>query len=169
MSNVRSEPIKPTAPPAAAAKPRGGLLVLAIVLFVFGAIGWIAGGKYTVEGWIIALNMFGRWIGVPVALTAPRGWALVGAIVISGVIYSRVELLGLRNTVQRMPSFWIAWLLIFLTDIGSTLIGVLNPPADAAPALITLALLPWLAVVWAIVLTLMPEYLILSAIRLFKR
>jgi len=168
MSNVRSEPLKSAAPPAQS-KPRGGLFALAIVLFVFGAIGWIAGGKYTVEGWIVALNMFGRWIGVDAAIPVPRGWVLVGAVLISGVVYSRVELLALRNTVHRMPSFWISWTLIFLTDVGSTFFGVVTPTADAAPIFHQLASTWPLAALWALILTVMPEYLILSGIRLFKR
>lgn len=167
MSNVRSEPIKPEVP--AQSKPRGGLFALAIVLFVFGAIGWIAGGKYTVEGWIIALNMFGRWVGVAAPIAQPRGWPLVALIVISGIMYSRVELLMWRNTVQRMPSFWIAWLLIIVSDVGSTFVGVISPPADAAPTLITLAAMPAFAFVWALVLTFMPEYLLVSAWRLLRR
>jgi hypothetical protein len=167
---VREAPLssgKTTAP--AQGKPRGGLLALSIVLFVFGGIGWLAGGKYTVEGWVVALNMFGRWIGVAGQLDVPRGWWLVFAVLASGLVYSRVELLALRNTVQRMPTFWIAWLLIFLTDIGSTFFGVMSPAPDAAPILRQLATLPYLAGLWALILTLLPEYLILSSIRLFKR
>jgi hypothetical protein len=68
-----------------------------------------------------------------------------------------------------MPSFWIAWLLIIATDVGSTYLGVVNPSPTSAPVLLQLALLPWLALVWAIILTVLPEYLILSGIRLFKR
>ena len=85
------------------------------------------------------------------------------------MVYSRVELLALRSTVQRMPTFWISWVLIFLTDVGSTFFGVVSPAPDAAPVFHQLAVLWPLAIVWALVLTLLPEYLILGAIRLFKR
>lgn len=170
-SNVRSEALesRDETKDAPQRKPQTSLYALAIVLLVFGGIGWIAGGKYTVEGWVIALNMFARWIGIEQQLSIPRGWWLVGAVVVSGVIYSRVELLALRNTVQRMPTFWISWVLIFLTDVGSTFFGVVNPAPDAAPVFYQIATLWPLAVAWALILTLMPEYLILGAIRLFKR
>lgn len=167
---VRSEPLtngKPVARPQG--KPQMGLYALAVVLFVFGLLGWIAGGKYTVEGWVIALNMFARWIGVEQQLTVPRGWWLVGAVLVCGVVYSRVEVLALRNTVQRMPVFWVGWLLMVITDIGSTLLGVLNPAPNAAPILIQLAGIVPLAIAWAIVLTFVPEWLILSGVRLFRR
>lgn len=161
---VRSEPLE-----APQAKPQGSLYALAIVLLVFGGIGWLAGGKYTVEGWVVALNMFARWIGVEQQLSIPRGWWLVGAVAISGVIYSKVELLAWRNTVQRMPAFWIGWLLIVLTDVGSTLLGVINPAPDAAPIFHQLATMVPAALVWALVLTAAPEYLILGGIKLFRR
>lgn len=150
-------------------KPQMGLYALAVVLLVFGALGWLAGGKYTVEGWVVALNMFARWIGIDQQLAVPRGWWLVGAVALSGVIYSSVEMLALRTTVQRMPSFWIGWLLIVITDIGSTLLGVLNPAPDAAPILRQLAQIVPLAIVWSILLTFAPEWLMLSARRLFRR
>lgn len=166
---VRSEPLANGKPVARQSKPQASLYALAFVLFVFGGIGWIAGGKYTVEGWIVALNMFARWIGIDQQLTVPRGWWLVGAILVSGIIYSKVELLALRSTVQRMPAFWISWALIFLTDIGSTFFGVVNPAPDAAPIFHQLAGIPIIAVVWALVLTLLPEYFILGAVKLFRR
>jgi hypothetical protein len=166
---VRSEPLANGKPVVRGPKPQASLYALAIVLFIFGGIGWLAGGKYTVEGWIVALNMFARWIGIEQQLTVPRGWWLVGAVLVSGVVYSKVEVLALRNTVQRMPAFWIGWLLIVATDIGSTLLGVLNPAPNAAPILIQLASIVPLAIVWAIALTFVPEWLILSATRLLRR
>jgi hypothetical protein len=164
---VQSAPLtdgKPAARPAG-----GGMWPLGIVLLVFGALGWIAGGKYTVEGWVVALNMFGRWVGVTQQVPLPRGWWLVAAVILSGLVYSRVELLAWRKNAQRMPQFWIGWVLIVLTDVGSTLLGVLNPQADAAPVFLQLAAMPAIAVVWALVLTAAPEYLILGAIKILKR
>lgn len=168
-SQVRSAPMEQPARTAQPGKPQMGLYALAVVLFVFGALGWVAGGKYTVEGWVVALNMFARWIGIEQQLSAPRGWWLVGAVVVSGVVYSRVELLAWRNTVHRMPSFWIGWVLIVLTDVGSTLLGVVSPAPDAAPIFHQLAATAPAAIAWAVTLTAAPEYLILAAVRLFRR
>lgn len=166
---VRSEPLTNGKPVQRQAKPQASLYALAVVLFIFGGIGWIAGGKYTVEGWVVALNMFARWIGIGQQLTVPRGWWLVGAVVVSGFLYSKVELLAWRNTVHRLPSFWIGWLLIVATDVGSTLLGVLNPAPDAAPIFHQIAAIAPAAIFWALVLTAAPEYLILGALRLFRR
>lgn len=166
QTTVRSEPLnKATARPPAS----GNLWALGIVLFVFGGLGWIAGGKYTVEGWVVALNMFARWIGIDQQLSVPRGWWLVAAVALSGVVYSRVELLAWRKNAQRLPTFWIGWVLIVLTDVGSTLLGVLNPAQDAAPVFHQLAAMLPAAVFWALVLTAAPEYLILGAWKIFRR
>lgn len=168
-STVRSEPLSNGKPVVKAPKSGGNMYALAIVLLVFGSIGWIAGGKYTVEGWIVALNMFGRWVGVTQQLPVPRGWWLVGAVVVSSLVYSRVELLAWRKNAQRLPQFWIGWVLIVLTDVGSTLLGILNPPANAAPVFLQLAAMPAVAVLWALVLTAAPEYLILGAWRILRK
>lgn len=171
---VRSEPLpsreaRGDEPRRAETKPQSSLYALAVVLLIFGGIGWLAGGKYTVEGWVVALNMFARWIGIDQQIAMPRGWWLVGAVAAGGLIYSRVEVLALRTTVQRMPAFWLGWLLIVATDVGSTLIGILNPPLDAAPVLLQLAHTVPLAILWALLLTFVPEWLMLSGTRLFKR
>lgn len=163
---VRSEPLEKKEEKT---KPQGSLYALAIVLLTFGTLGWIAGGKYTVEGWVVALNMFARWVGIREQLAIPRGWWLVGAVVLSGFVYSKVELLAWKNTVHRLPTFWIGWVLIVLTDVGSTLLGIVNPPPDAAPIFLQLAATPFVAIIWALVLTAAPEYLILGGMRLFRR
>lgn len=167
-TRVRSEPLT-NGKPVVRTPGSGGMWPLAIVLLVFGVIGWIAGGKYTVEGWIVALNMFARWVGVTQQLAVPRGWWLIGAVAVAGFVYSRVETQALRKSVQRLPSFWFGWVLIVITDIGSTLLGVLNPPAGSAPVLLQLAQLVPLAIVWSLVLTFIPEWLILSAWKLLRR
>lgn len=167
-SPVRSEPLS-NGKPVAKAPRGGGMWPLAIVLLVFGALGWLAGGKYTVEGWVVALNMFARWVGVTQQLPVPRGWWLVGAVILSGLVYSRVELLAWRKNAQRLPQFWIGWALIVLTDLGSTLLGVLNPQQDAAPVFHQLAAALPVAILWAVILTAAPEYLILGAWRLFRK
>lgn len=166
---VRSEPLENgKRKERVQGRPRSPMLALSIVLLLFGGIGWIAGGKYTVEGWVVALNMFGRWIGLAQGIPMPRGWVLVIAVVVVSVIYSRVELLAWRKQAQRLPTFWIGWVLIVLTDVGSTLLGVLNPAPDAAPVFQQLAATVPAAILWSIILTAAPEYLILGGYRLLR-
>src|SRR5262245_38811164 len=96
---------------------------LALALLIFGGIGWAAGGKYTIDGWHAGLTMFVRFLGAPFALPRPSGWLLLLLIAIVGVIYSRVELLIWRASSRKQVLFWIGWLLVVLTDVGSTLLG----------------------------------------------
>lgn len=165
---VRSEALESREKKEAPA-PSANMWALGIVLLVFGVLGWIAGGKYTVEGWVVALNMFARWVGIEQQLSVPRGWWLVAAVVASGVVYSRVELLAWRKNAQRLPTFWIGWILIVLTDVVSTLLGVLNPAQDAAPVFHQLAAALPAAVLWSLILTAAPEYLMLGGYKLFRR
>lgn len=166
---VRSEPLKDGKPEERRRAPAPGLWPLALVLLVFGAIGWVAGGKYTVEGWVTALNMFGRWVGVGGTLNVPRGVLLIAVIAALSLLYSRVELMVYARSAHRLPLFWIGWLLIVMTDIGSTLIGVLNPPEDAAPVMLQVASLPPVAIVFSLILTFIPEWLILGGAKLLRR
>lgn len=167
-TRVRSDPIA-NGKPTVRQSPNPGMWALAIALLVFGIIGWLAGGKYTVEGWVVALNMFARWIGVTQQLPMPRGWWLVGAVALAGVVYSRVETQALHKRAQRLPSFWVGWALIVLTDVGSTLLGVLNPAPNAAPILLQLAQIIPLAILWSLLLTFIPEWLIISAWTMLRR
>src|SRR6266508_4016414 len=77
-------------------RPRPDIVALALVLFVFGGIAWIAGSKYTVEGWVIGLNLFATWLGIDSAMPTPRGVLLLFLIVGVGLVYSLVDLLVWR-------------------------------------------------------------------------
>lgn len=170
MPSVRSEPLKDGQPAEKIVRPpSGGMWALSVALLVFGLIGWLAGGKYTVEGWVVALNMFARWIGVDGQLATPRGWVLIACVIGVSLVYSKVELLAWRKNVQRMPVFWLAWMLIGFTDVGSTLLGVLTPASDAPAVFVQIAAVLPLAILWALVLTVAPEYMILGAWRLLRR
>jgi len=77
-------------------RPRPDIVALALVLLVFGGIAWIAGSKYTVEGWVIGLNLFATWLGIDSAMPTPRGVLLLFLIVGVGLVYSLVDLLVWR-------------------------------------------------------------------------
>jgi hypothetical protein len=155
--------------PAPRGVPASARAALALVLFVFGGIAWIAGGKYTIEGWAIVLNMFTRWIGLGTVLAVPRGLPLLGAIVGVGLVYSLVELLVWRASARRMAVFWVGWVPIVASDIWSTLVGVLAvSPSDPLLLRQVAALLP-LAILWSLVLTFVPEWMIVGAWRLLRR
>lgn len=168
---VRSTP--PTSAPVAR-KTSASAWAVGLVVLAFGFGGWLAGGKYTVEGWIVWLNWFLVWVGFPFRVPPVAGWGLLIILPVA-LVYSRVEVA--HRPVWRSggqwhfaePIFWIAWLLIVGTDVGSTYAGVRSPSPDAFLVTRQVAAVPWLSVVWAVLLTFSPEWLIIAGLKLLRR
>lgn len=144
----------------------GGMLVL------MGAMLWLAGARYTLVGWHTGINWFAAWLGLPAQIPAIVGYWTLLAIPI-GLAYSVVEL---RRPWQARARdwnatvlYWTVWLLIVVTDGGSTYLGVRQPGPSALAAAQQIAAAPALAAVWAMVLTFVPEWFIVGGTRLLKR
>jgi hypothetical protein len=125
-------------------------MAAAAICFLFGVPMWVAGAKFTVDGWIIVLNRLMSWIGAPWAIGVIPFGLYLGLMGIAGFIYSKVELawpfryahlsqlsrfpksdgwthvkLGeTRVFVLQGPLFLSVWAVVLLTDIGTTFIGV---------------------------------------------
>jgi hypothetical protein len=167
MSNVHSVR---TGSASVSAPQRAEMIALAIVLLIFGALAWIVGGKYTVEGWTDWMSRFGQWIGlVSAPVDPPRGWFLVGLVIALGALYSLVELLVWRASARRLPLFWIGWLPIVGSDVGSTLFGLVSVRADDPLILQQLAAAWPIALVCAIILTFLPEWMIVGGLKILRR
>jgi hypothetical protein len=176
MSNVRSEPLKDSQPASQSrAQPREtaqraarGLLAL-----LFGVPLWLAGARYTEDGWIIGINRFLGWLNGPpdVRLGTPR-WEIYLTVMIGlGLAYSIVERhwpvrrAGSRLVVVSFIVF-VLWAIVSVTDAGSTYLGVTAPPAPGIwPITIWVAQTWPAALVWSLVLTYAPEFLILYGLK----
>jgi hypothetical protein len=166
---VHSEPLKDgqrvTQPPRVGAEN----IALAAALLFFGGLAWVAGGKFTVEGWADWLSRIGAWLGVEGALEAPRGWVLIGLTLAVGLVYSFVELRVRSSAARHSPLFWLAWLPLVATDVGSTYVGLRATP-DTAPLIIQQIAASWvLSALVTAVLTFTPEYMVIGALRLLRR
>ena len=153
-------------------RPRGSLAA-ALALFMFGALGWAAGGKYTTEGWIIWLNLFLGWLGIPARVPTLQGAGFILAALLA-YVYSEVEVrhrpvrrVGKSRQVSPLPII-VLWLLIVGTDAGSTFQGVSSPARDAWTLTKEVAGQPLLAGTWSLILTFGPEWLILAGIRVLR-
>ncbi len=149
----------------------GGDRALGLALLTFGIIGWSTGARYTLFGWVVGLNLFFSWMGLPVRVPTPTGWWILAMIPIA-VMYSRVEMQiwhAHQRRGQALALFVIGWLLIVATDVGSTYLGVRSPQPGAWPITRTVAANGALAFLWAAVLTFVSDYLILGGWRLVKR
>jgi hypothetical protein len=140
---------------------------IAVALFIFGAIGWVMGAKYTLDGWVIGVNMLLAWLGLPLAIPQVVGWFALLAVP-AGFVYSRVEVAAWQARYRKVAQFWFAWLLIVATDVGTTFIGVVYAGGDS-PLATQVAAVPIVAFAWAVVLTFIPEWAIIGAVKIFKR
>lgn len=167
---VKSEPLE-NGKPVAKRVRGGGEWTIGIVLIVFGLIGWLTGARYTLFGWVAALNLFFAWMGLPIAVPTPAGWWILTMIPIA-LVYSRVEMQVWKAHTrhgQALALFIIGWLLIVATDVGSTYLGVRTPQDGAWPITLTIAGSAGLSFVWAAVLTFASDWLIIGGVRLIKR
>lgn len=165
---------------SAPATPKSGATwALALALLAFGSIAWVLGGMFTLDGWVSWLNGFLGIVRLPIALPSAIGlWRLL--FIPIAVIYSYVE--TKNRPVRRgkdgrlhveAPLFWVGFILITLTDIGSTAVGMqqLNPSAWGVlqPTVTWIASAGWRIGAAATVLTFAPEWAILGGIWLLKR
>jgi len=169
--NLQTDTTAPAASQKAPAKPRtANEWALGAVLLISGAIGWIGGARYTLFGWVDGLNIFLSWLDLPVRVPAPAGWFVLIAIPL-GLMYSRVEtrIWHKRSAaLMRAPLFWIGWLIIVLSDIVTTFLGVrIVDTASWQIAQQVAASLP-AAAIWACALTFAPEWLILGGMKFLR-
>lgn len=162
------------AAPQTPAKTSGSALAVGVVALAFGAGGWLMGGKYTLEGWVIWLNWFLAWLGLPLRVPSIAGWWFL-LIFPLALLYSKVEVS--HRPAQQVrgvwtfapPIFWLVWALIVVTDIGSTFAGVKAPAPDAWALTKQIAASDWYSGIWATILTFAPEWFILGGLTLLRR
>ena len=168
-TRVRAEPLTNGAPIIRA--PRAGEWAIGSTLIIFGLMGWLTGARYTLFGWVVGLNLFFAWLGLPIAIPTPAGWWILAMIPI-GIAYSRVELQvwnAHRRRGQALALFLVGWLLIVATDVGTTYLGVRAPQPGAWPITQTIAANAGLAFVWSAVLTFASDWLIIGGMKLLRR
>lgn len=160
---------KEVGPRAAPGALAGEYWHVGAIMVVFGVIGWLLGASYSLDGWVIGINLAADWIGLPVTIPAATGWLRGGLILALGLTYSLAEIRG--RPVRGAPFMvWIAvaigLLLIHGTDIGSTFLATITVEPGANPLARWAAVTFWAAVVWAVILTYLPEVLIIVGIAL---
>lgn len=152
-----------------AARRGRGDLAAGLLALVFGLAFWAVGGKYTLDGWIVGLNVLLGFLQVPARIPRAVEWWVLLFIPLA-LAYSWVEVMARpgRPTSRGWRRWLVAfllWLIVIATDVGSTFIGVQNP--GIRPWLVS----TWLAEtdiaggLWSIVLTFFPEALILYGIK----
>ena len=135
---------------------------LGLALLIAGGVGWLSGARYTLLGWGIGANLFFAWLGLPVTIPTPTGWWILLLIPV-GIAYSWGERRIFRvRTAKRadMPQIVIGWLLIVITDVFTTYLGVRAPAADAWAITQMVGASVGLALLWACILTFVSDWMI---------
>jgi hypothetical protein len=167
---VRSEPLT-NGKPLVRGPRTGGEWGIGIALIIFGSVGWLAGARYTLIGWVTGINMFLAWIGLPLVVPVPVGWWILLMLPL-GVVYSRVEMqvwTAHRRHGQALALFVTGWLLIVFTDVVTTYLGVRSPAPDAWPITQTVADSALLSIMWAAILTFVSDWLIIGGAKFLRR
>jgi hypothetical protein len=156
----------PTAEQAQSTR-RPSLIVPGIMALLFGVPIWVIGARYTLDGWVIVLNLIAGVTHLPFVLTAPAGmWSLL--LFPIGIGYSLIEV-RYRPRGARTFAPWLVWALVIVSDYGSTYIAATTPPADAWAITAWMATTVPAAALWTAVLTFLPETLIMAGIRWIAR
>lgn len=153
---------------------RVGFVALGLLAIAMGVPGWIVGARYTVDGWIVLIGLLAPWVGVmaPITLAPESAAATVAAV---GAAYSVAEVLARpRASWRRLGAAVLAlaalvWAAVIVTDVATTIMGVLNPAETAAAIALWIAARPPAASAYALALTFYPEAFIVGGIYMIVR
>jgi hypothetical protein len=158
-----------TTAPARLARREMPMWALGIVALILGGTLWLVGARYTLEGWINALNIALAQTLLPVRVPMPAGWWWALALPL-GLVYSLSEVaipFGPPKSWNAIPA-WILMLValgvLHISDVGSTYMGYALPASDAWPVHVWASSAVWPLIIWSVVLTYLPERLILAGI-----
>lgn len=155
------------------------LILAGLLSLCIGWPAWLVGAWYSLKGWVLGMNLVYGVLGLPGGVALPVGWWALSCIVLGGA-YSFVEIrLRPGRALYKQMLAWLGWpllvvlfllwVLVIATDVGSTFLSVLNPPANAWPMTKQLASNGWASFAWSLVLTFVPEgFIILGGILIRK-
>jgi len=164
---VRSAPLTQSRAPI-----NPGVRVGGVLLALFGLLLWVAGCRYTLLGWHAALNWFFAWLGLSDQLPPIIGRGVFLALPL-GLLYSLVELrrpwsYRVRER-ESLALYWIVWILIVVSDVGTTFLGVTTPGENASTLAQQIAASVGASALWALVLTFIPEWFMIGGTKLIRR
>lgn len=143
------------------APARSSRLAPGLMALLFGVPIWIVGARYTLDGWVMALNVVSGVADLPIQLARPTGfWSLL--LFPIGLGYSLVET-RYRPRRARAVIAWLLWVIVLATDYGSTYLAVATPTADAWPVTKWVAATLPAALAWTTVLAFLPEQRMMAA------
>lgn len=164
----------PLATPKTKVRPNLVMLPVSLVGVVIGAILWVIGGRFTIDGMITGVNMMLAFLGSPTRYQA--GWWAYSQIWfwIPPVFFSVIEQfappLVRLNGKWVFKGFWVllVWAVVSGIDLGSTGLGLFSSPTyvpiitDLAKTMVGLAAM-------CMVLTFVPERIFRAMLAILVR
>lgn len=137
-----------------------GSIIGALVGLAIGAVVWIFGARYTVDGLVLGSNIVLEFLTIP-ARIAPR-WELYLWLLVIPLAFSAVEWtcspIG-RSRIKH-PGLIMAWIVVITLDIGSTVLGL--AAAKSPAALVTIVSTVYGIGLLSVLLTFGPEAMMKS-------
>lgn len=162
-SIARGAPTTTTAPNRPVRRIHWERLPLALFGFFILGLWWAAGGKWTIDGTPMLLNVIFAFFRVRIELPLVSHWAAYALlcwlpILISYAEHNYAPWRGLRRYGILVGIFVIGiWLIVTAADWSSTWLAITHPDTDAWPIAHQLAALPPLAAIWTTLTTFAPE------------
>lgn len=153
--------------PTKASSPRGW--TLGIGALAIGVPLWLEGARTTRDGWVLFLNWVGARLGIPQTIPSSAlwpWWLAISALALLGVAYSHIEVkqVPLRIFpwhVTRVWQVWVVWVVFIVSDVGTMYLGARSPRETDPAILHQIAGAVLSASVYAILITFVPERLVI--------
>lgn len=147
-------------------RQRESLVPAGIAALMFGIPLWFVSARYSLDGWVMAINVAAKHVGLPLVIPVITGWWSL-LLVPLGLVYSLVEVkYNPFRYLKKSPAiglvFLATWLFIHGTDLGTTFLSATMLHADAWEVSTWIAQHLVIAVLWSIFLTYLPERLIMA-------
>jgi hypothetical protein len=170
----QAAPAAKAAPVAAPTKtkattPSGGAGLLGLGALAIGIPLWLEGARTTRDGWVLFLNWVLDRLGAPYTIPSSAlwpWWAAIGALALLGVAYSHIEVKQVPLRIfpwraSRTWQVWVVWVVFIVSDVGTMYLGARSPRPNDPAILHQIAGAVLSAAVYAILITFVPERLVI--------
>jgi hypothetical protein len=171
FGSVPASTPKPQAP--VVTYSRSGWRIVGFLALLFAIPAWLEGARFTRDGWIAFIDgLLGR-LGIPYQIPSLPWWVGLVLMVVLGKIYGHIEMdrwpirrpQGWSNFfnfalwhVERWE-VWVVFLIVILSDVGTTYIGARNNDPNDIQFLVQLAQNGTQLAIYAILVTFVPDRL----------
>lgn len=158
--------------------------IVALFALLIGIPFWLEGARFTRDGGITAINWICERFGTPWRVPELSWQASIIAMTLVGLAYTYIELgrqpvrlpRNLRKDFlhfekwrfERSWEVWAVWIILVVTDVGTTYIGARNPDPSGLSIIRDIAAASATLAAYAILITFIPDRMIRYGWRTLK-